>query len=644
MSITQLKITGGEFITADWNYLKSLSKMTNFEMSDGVTVGLIPVATYSKPIFPATIITVNIPNVTQIGNYAFCEAKSLTTVDMPDVTQIGEAAFYECVKLNYISIDKVNDISIGSLAFYCCRGLVTVNMPNATILGQKSFIGCTELTTVNMPKVTDISAHVFAYCTELKTTNFPNAETVGEIAFEHCLDLETINMPKVTDIGALAFEQCIHLETLKLGATPPTIGDGTFDSTVTTKQLVFLDGDGTELTGTELSTAQNSYKEDENDGDTSDNLWYGWTIISAEDEAAAELEAVESAVAEAESTKTDATRTAAQDLIDALADGDVKTALQERLDAIETTEDEAAADKSSSSSNSKANPTITVEKSNGGITSIGKNKKDFTIIPDDGYVIADVMLDGKNIGATEIYTFTDNKKHTIEPNFVKETTIPYYVKDKQKIYIGFSGITDELYNYIAPISETVEFGENTKNFNDNTLEWAKQSIDFVTEREIFLGTSEEMFSPDNSMTRAMFVTAMGRLYERSYGMEAGTSIFSDVDADAYYAKYVAWASENGIVKGIGESEFAPNDKVTREQMAVIMLNSAKILENGDFKDSSLEYVDSTSISSWAIDGAKYCQETKLITDREDGKFAPKESVTRAEVAVAIDRFIKTIIK
>lgn len=116
-----------------------------------------------------------------------------------------------------------------------------------------------------------------------------------------------------------------------------------------------------------------------------------------------------------------------------------------------------------------------------------------------------------------------------------------------------------------------------------------------------------------------------------------------MDANQYYAKYVGWANEKGIIKGIGENEFAPKEKVTREQMAVIMLNFATYLKKGEAADDSLTYGDSASISSWAINGAKYCQETKVITGRDGGSFAPQESATRTEVAAVIERFIKTIV-
>lgn len=200
------------------------------------------------------------------------------------------------------------------------------------------------------------------------------------------------------------------------------------------------------------------------------------------------------------------------------------------------------------------------------------------------------------------------------------------------------------YKYIAPAGVTVAFRENPKNFSDNTIAWAKPSIDFVTERELFLGTSKNTFSPNESMTRAMFVTVIGRLYERSYGSGSGAGTFTDVDAKAYYARYVAWANEKGIIKGIGKNKFAPNEQVTREQMAVIMLNFTSFLKKEVHGGGSLTYPDSASISPWAIDGAKYCQETKVITGREGGGFIPQGNATRAEVAAVIERFIKIIVK
>jgi hypothetical protein len=304
----------------------------------------------------------------------------------------------------------------------------------------------------------------------------------------------------------------------------------------------------------------------------------------------------------------------------------------------------AGGDSSGSSSSSAASSMITAEQSKGGIITIGTDQKTATITPDDGYVTAEVIVDGNSVGAIEKYSFTDSKKHTITAVFVTKSALPYYLKNEGNIYIGFSAIAGKSYKYIAPAGVTVAFRDNPKNFSDNTIVWAKPSIDFVTERELFLGTSKNTFSPNESMTRAMFVTVIGRLYERSYGSISGTGTFTDVDEKAYYARYVAWANEKGIIKGIGENKFAPNEQVTREQMAVIMLNFASFLKKAVSGGGSLTYPDSASISSWAIDGAKYCQETKVITGREGGSFIPQGNATRAEVAAVIERFVKIIVK
>lgn len=296
------------------------------------------------------------------------------------------------------------------------------------------------------------------------------------------------------------------------------------------------------------------------------------------------------------------------------------------------------------SSDNEVPSKITIEPSEGGRIDIGTDKKTATITPDNGYVIADVIVDGKRIGSTEKYTFTDGNTHKISAVFVKKTAIPYYNQDGKKVYIGFSAIEENLYKYIAPANVTVEFMENPKNFIDNTIAWAKPSIDFVTERELFVGTGQNIFSPNEEMTRAMFVTVIGKLYEHSFGSISGTGTFSDVDAKAYYAKYVGWANENGIIKGIGENKFDPYANVTREQMAVIMYKFANLLNKTAVADVSLTYPDSASISSWAIEGAKYCQETKVIEGRTGGIFAPQESATRAEASVILQKFIVNMLK
>lgn len=226
----------------------------------------------------------------------------------------------------------------------------------------------------------------------------------------------------------------------------------------------------------------------------------------------------------------------------------------------------------------------------------------------------------------------------------EKKALPYYMENGTRVYIGFSVIAQESYNYIAPAGQVVEFRDNPKEFIDNTIPWAKGSIDFVTERELFVGIKPNVFGPNEAMTRGMFVTVIGRLYERSYGHIVGKNSFADVTPDDYYTRYVGWAHENGIIKGVGDNKFAPKEMVTREQMGAIMRNFAAFLDKADVADTDLAYADSTQISPWAIQGAKYCQETKVIRGRDGGNFAPKGNATRAEVAAVIERFIKAIVK
>lgn len=146
------------------------------------------------------------------------------------------------------------------------------------------------------------------------------------------------------------------------------------------------------------------------------------------------------------------------------------------------------------------------------------------------------------------------------------------------------------------------------------------------------------------MTRAMFVTVIGRLYERSYGSITGNTTFSDVDKEAYYADYVAWAHENGIIEGIGGNSFAPEAQVSHEQMAVIMFRFANFLGKAPQVSGTADitYSDKADISDWAMDSVQYCQMADIITGNS-GRFEPKSDATRAEVAAAIERLIMEIL-
>ena len=180
-------------------------------------------------------------------------------------------------------------------------------------------------------------------------------------------------------------------------------------------------------------------------------------------------------------------------------------------------------------------------------------------------------------------------------------------------------------------------------FTDIQNHWAADNILFVASRGLLSGTSDTTFSPNTGMTRGMFVTALGRLAginPDSYK----TGKFTDVKADAYYAPYVNWAAQNGIVEGVTATTFAPDTNINREQMAVIMENYAAKL--GYTVPKTLEavtFVDNASISSWAKEAVKSMQQAGILAGKTNNRFDPAGTATRAEVATVLRRFVEIVI-
>ncbi|MPM47276.1 hypothetical protein SDC9_93984 [bioreactor metagenome] len=225
----------------------------------------------------------------------------------------------------------------------------------------------------------------------------------------------------------------------------------------------------------------------------------------------------------------------------------------------------------------------------------------------------------------------------------KTAGLPYYLgSGGAKIFIGFA----DNGKYLAPTGASVQFMGNAKSFTDIGSHWAKEYIGFVTERELFLGTEKDAFSPDSGMTRAMFATVIGRLYERSFGEIDAASVhaFTDCIYDDYYGRYVDWASINNILSGYGNGGFGPVDQITREQMAAILYRFADFLGVLPSEmNTVLSYPDAKEISGYAASATLYCQTTGIITGRDGGRFDPQGTATRAEVATIIQRFIESVL-
>ncbi|HBV67909.1 MAG TPA: hypothetical protein DEF04_06800 [Clostridiales bacterium] len=152
-------------------------------------------------------------------------------------------------------------------------------------------------------------------------------------------------------------------------------------------------------------------------------------------------------------------------------------------------------------------------------------------------------------------------------------------------------------------------------------QWYYDAAKFVVEKGLFTGVSDTEFSPNQNMTRAMFVTVLGRMAEQQGAVE-----------------YVAWTNE--VVSGYDVDTFGDDDKVTREQMAVILLEFAKQYNIQLNENTAKSFADSHKISSWASEAINELVSAGILNGYEDGSLQPQEHATRAEVASALQRFMK----
>lgn len=170
-------------------------------------------------------------------------------------------------------------------------------------------------------------------------------------------------------------------------------------------------------------------------------------------------------------------------------------------------------------------------------------------------------------------------------------------------------------------------------------DWYYTAVQTAYAKGLIKGTTATTFEPGATMTRGMVVTI---LYRLAGNPEHGAGAFADVPEDAWYADAVSWADEHGIAVGYGDGNFGPEDTITREQLATILLRyERKIMGNGTaswiFPLST--FADGATVSPWASDGMCWCVETGLIRGKGAGRLDPQAGATRAEAAAVLVRYM-----
>ncbi len=174
-----------------------------------------------------------------------------------------------------------------------------------------------------------------------------------------------------------------------------------------------------------------------------------------------------------------------------------------------------------------------------------------------------------------------------------------------------------------------------------------EAIAYVTQKGIFQGTdaNNPTFSEDMVLTRAQFVTILGRLAEVDV-TKYTAKVFPDVDPEkashAWFAPYVAWASENGIVNGYGDGTFGPTDEINVEQAIAILARFARYQEKYSESAETLNGYEGTSdISNWALSDMQWAVENGLYAG-EDGTLQPKALTDRMLTAILVYLYDATL--
>ncbi|MFC5529655.1 S-layer homology domain-containing protein [Cohnella yongneupensis] len=185
----------------------------------------------------------------------------------------------------------------------------------------------------------------------------------------------------------------------------------------------------------------------------------------------------------------------------------------------------------------------------------------------------------------------------------------------------------------------------SKSFADLNGHWARPDIELLASKRIIQGVTADSFEPNQSITRAEFVA----LLVRSLGLSSPSkpTTFSDVAQGDWYADAIGQAVDADIVKGYSDGTFRPNERITREQMAVLLSGALKYVNKsvqvGDTQEAILgKYADNGSIGAWAKHSLAELLAAQIMKGTSATTIDPAAHATRAEAAVLIKRFMQYV--
>ena len=616
--------------------------------------------------------------VTNVGSYALFFLPAATQVTLPEsVTSIGRYGIAMCSKLTGMSIPKgVTEIDDFGLAG---DGLTAVTLPDGLqSLGRGAFDACTSLTNTTLPAaITAVPGKCFANCTKLLNVKYAGTVTaIGERAFESCRALTAAPIPEtVTEIGASAFNGCVALTDVTLPAGVTAIPEDCFRGCIALKDM--------KLPGTVTSVGHNAFTGCTALGDV---RCYGAppTVEPGNSEAHSFEPAIVTIhynpamnwTLEADGTWQGykvSSKGACLHTGYGTTENTVPATCGEagRVDTICSNCGEIVSTKEipATGAHTWDNGTVTTEP-----TETTPGVRTFTCavchatrtetIPATGAhdyqftknVAPTCTADGYDLytcsgcGATEKRNSKPALGHKWDSGTV--TTEPTETTPGVRTYT--CTICGQTKSEIIPAtggSGVCPGGPSCPSYGFSDVagpsDWSHEGIDYCVRRSLMVGTGVGTFSPGMNCSRAQIVQILYNLSGDKTDYGNYYLPFTDVAPGAWYYDAVAWAYDNDVVSGTSATTFAPNDVITREQMAVILYGyTAEFAPEFTGNAASLNtFPDTGSVANWAYAAMSWAVGNGLISGMGSGGvsyLAPQGSATRAQASAIIMRYCQLI--
>ena len=265
---------------------------------------------------------------------------------------------------------------------------------------------------------------------------------------------------------------------------------------------------------------------------------------------------------------------------------------------------------------------ISVDRVSGGRVTVQPGRADkgetvtITVYPNDGYELDELVVTDSRGNEIDLdarsatrFTFTmPSGKVTVEASFVRE-----------------GGQTQTPQTTFADVPASA---------------WYYDAVEYVYENGLMSGVSSGWFAPNDTLTRAMLVQTLYAMEGRPAAASAG---FADVASGDWYASAVNWAAANGVVSGVSETGFGPNNALTREQLALILYRFAQYKGYDVTGTSDLAaYADGSSVSGWAAEAMGWAVDAGLISGVGGNQIAPTGTASRAQVAQILMNFCENV--